>query len=225
MQDSSEDHESTSCAYEDQVVRQPDRDRDSSLSKRCLISEINSTVYVGRFGSSITDDDLRATFETYGDVDAARVVYQPSLNDMPKISRGYGFVRFAREEDAQKAAQALNGKELFGRSVRVEISRRDTPREPTPGRFLGVSKDEPARRRRSRSRSSSRSRSRDRRRRRRRSPSSRSRSRSRRKDRKHRRSRDRRSKDRSRDRSGGRSKDRSRSRGNSSDSSKSPRKK
>ena len=69
-----------------------------------LISEINSTVYVGRFGSTITDEDLRATFEAYGDVDAARVVYQPSLNDAPKISRGYGFVRFAREDDAQKAA-------------------------------------------------------------------------------------------------------------------------
>ena len=73
----------------------------------CLTLEINSTLYVGRFSNTLTDEELKGAFEVYGEVEAARVVYQPSFDDAPKVSRGYGFVKFSKEEDALKAVEGM----------------------------------------------------------------------------------------------------------------------
>jgi RNA recognition motif-containing protein len=150
---------------------------------------------VGRFSNTLTNQSFRAAFEPYGQLDYAEIVYEPNFNDGPRVSRGYGFVKYTREEDAKKALSELAGKDTFGRNCTIAISKRGMPRPPTPGQYLGPKKRSPVRRRYS----SDSSRSHSRRRRRRRDKYSRSRSRSRSGGR-HRRRRDR-SSSRSRSRS------------------------
>jgi RNA recognition motif-containing protein len=71
----------------------------------------------------------------------ARVIYQPSFNDAPKVSRGYGFVKYVNEENTHIAIKELNSKEHFGKNCRIEISKRPCPRDDTPGQYLGVRRD------------------------------------------------------------------------------------
>ena len=57
-----------------------------------------------------------------------------------QITRGYGFVKFKDPENAIEARSALNKKELYGKPWMLQISRRDKPRDETPGRYLGHKK-------------------------------------------------------------------------------------
>jgi len=65
---------------------------------------------------SVDDDILKKEFAKYGKINAAYV----SMNDQGR-SKGFGFVEFADEASAKKSL-ALNGKEIAGRTVKVEIS-------------------------------------------------------------------------------------------------------
>ena len=44
---------------------------------------------------------------------------------------------FVKTEDAEYAVKELNGKDYNGQELRVEISRRNKPHVPTPGRYCG----------------------------------------------------------------------------------------
>jgi len=79
-------------------------------------------IYVGNLSYDTHDDDLDQFFATYGKVDSARVIIDRDSNR----SKGFGFVEMASQEEAQKAIDELNGKELQGRTVRVNEAR---PRE------------------------------------------------------------------------------------------------
>ncbi|KAI5844219.1 hypothetical protein BZA05DRAFT_343036, partial [Tricharina praecox] len=64
-----------------------------------------------------TDDvTLRAKFEEFGAVEEAVVVKDRDTGR----SRGFGFVRFASEEDADKAVNDMNDTEFDGRRIRVD---------------------------------------------------------------------------------------------------------
>ena len=113
-----------------------------------------------------TPEDLRRVFERCGEVGD---VYIPR-DRFTRESRGFAFVRFYDKRDAEDALDAMDGRMLDGRELRVQMARYGRP--TSPHRRYGRSS-----RRRSRSRSRRRSRSRSHRRR---SPSrSRSKSRSR----------------------------------------------
>lgn len=75
-------------------------------------------IFCGGLSFSITDEDLRAAFEPFGQVDEAKVIYH---YDSDK-SRGFGFVSMSRE-GALKAIAALDGKELAGRVLHLEEAR------------------------------------------------------------------------------------------------------
>lgn len=75
-------------------------------------------IYVGNLPYSVRDEELRATFEPYGTVTAAEVIFDKRT----RRSRGYGFVEMADDAEAQRAIAALNGKELHGRELRVDAS-------------------------------------------------------------------------------------------------------
>ena len=68
-------------------------------------------------------------------------------------SRGFGFVTFSNESCALKAIEILNGTEVKGRRLTVEVAKRNRPRKKTPGMYLGKYKSEFSRRSYSRSRS------------------------------------------------------------------------
>lgn len=55
-------------------------------------------------------------------------------------SRGFGFIRMATAEDAERAMTSINGTEIDGRVITVEKAKRSRPRTPTPGRYYGPPK-------------------------------------------------------------------------------------
>jgi len=68
-------------------------------------------------------ESLRRKFEKYGDIGD---VYVPK--DKYGDTRGFAFVRFYDKRDAEDAIDAMDGKELDGRDLRVDIARHDRPR-------------------------------------------------------------------------------------------------
>ena len=80
-------------------------------------------LYVGNLSFDTTDQELEQAFAEYGEVVSATVVRDRDTDR----SRGFGFVEFAQEEDARKAKEAMNGKELGGRTLKVDEAR--APRE------------------------------------------------------------------------------------------------
>ena len=82
-------------------------------------------IYVGNLAYATNDDSLKAEFEKYGAVSSARVC----TDRISGRSKGFGFVEMPNDEEAQKAIDALNGKDLDGRPVRVNKSQPKPPRE------------------------------------------------------------------------------------------------
>ncbi len=86
---------------------------------------MSSKLFVGNLSFKITENDLQDAFAAHGTVVEANLM-------MDRVSgrpRGFGFVTMSTPEEAQKAIDALNGKELDGRALTVNIAR---PREDRP---------------------------------------------------------------------------------------------
>ena len=86
-----------------------------------------SKLYVGNLSFDTTDQELEQAFSEHGDVVSATVVRDRDTNR----SRGFGFVEFAQEADAQTAKEAMNGKELSGRALKVDEA--NPPKERSSG--------------------------------------------------------------------------------------------
>ena len=84
-------------------------------------------LYVGNLSWDTTDDALNQAFSKAGTVESAVVI----KDKMSGRSKGFGFVEMATEEEAQKAAEVYNGKELDGRAIVVNEAR---PMEERPRR-------------------------------------------------------------------------------------------
>lgn len=75
-------------------------------------------MFVWNLSWNISWQDLKDAFGEFGEVSFARVVTD---RDSGK-SRGFGFVEFASVEDAVKAKEAMEGKELDGREIRIDFA-------------------------------------------------------------------------------------------------------
>uniref|UniRef100_A0A8C1HN61 Polyadenylate-binding protein n=1 Tax=Cyprinus carpio carpio TaxID=630221 RepID=A0A8C1HN61_CYPCA len=73
-----------------------------------------TNVYIKNFGEDMDDEKLKEVFSKFGPALSIRV-----MTDDGGKSRGFGFVSFERHEDAQKAVDEMNGKELNGKQVYV----------------------------------------------------------------------------------------------------------
>lgn len=71
-------------------------------------------VYVGNLSDKIKKDDLEGEFTKYGKLNSVWIAFNPP---------GFAFVEFEHRDDAEKACDVLNGTELLGAQLRVEISR------------------------------------------------------------------------------------------------------
>ena len=83
-------------------------------------------IYVGNLSFQTSEQDLEATFSTYGQVERAQLVKDRETGK----SRGFGFVEMTDDSSADKAIEALNGSQLDGRNLTVNEAR---PREPRSG--------------------------------------------------------------------------------------------
>ena len=87
-------------------------------------------VYVGNLAYQVTDGDLREAFENYGEVSSASVIKDKFTHE----SKGFGFVEMPRQAEAEAAIKKLNGTNLKGRSITVNLAR---PRSEGPRRYEG----------------------------------------------------------------------------------------
>jgi RNA recognition motif-containing protein len=84
---------------------------------------MGSKLYVGNLSFDTTDQELEQAFSAHGEVASALVVKDKYTDK----SRGFGFVEFAQEANAQTAKGAMNGADLGGRALKVDEAR--PPRE------------------------------------------------------------------------------------------------
>ena len=76
-------------------------------------------LYVGNLSYSASEAELRDLFGAYGTVESVAVITDRDTGR----SKGFGFVEFANDAEAQAAIAGLNGKEVSGRSLTVSPAR------------------------------------------------------------------------------------------------------
>lgn len=81
-------------------------------------------LYVGNLSFRTSGDELRDLFSQAGTVESASVIEDRETGR----SRGFGFVEMATAEDAAKAIEMFNGKELGGRNLTVNEAKPKTDR-------------------------------------------------------------------------------------------------
>lgn len=89
-------------------------------------------LYVGNLNWQTTEADLQAAFEAFGQVTSVTIIKDKYTGQ----SRGFGFVEMADESEGQAAIDGLNGKELDGRTLRIDRARpRDDSRDRGDSRY------------------------------------------------------------------------------------------
>jgi cold-inducible RNA-binding protein len=83
-------------------------------------------LYVGNLSYETNETQLRELFTPYGEPDSARLITDRDSGR----SKGFGFVEFANDAEAKAAMNALNGRDVNGRSLTVNEAR---PRNESSG--------------------------------------------------------------------------------------------
>ena len=92
------------------------------------------TIHVSNLSYRVTEETLHCIFSPFGSIFSEIVVKEPLS---PHRSRGFGFVSFRKENAADEALFAMNGKEIEGRAIKIEKSKRSTGYAKSPGVYLG----------------------------------------------------------------------------------------
>ena len=79
---------------------------------------MKNKLFVGGLAWATDDNGLRSAFESFGEVEEAKVIQDRDTGR----SRGFGFVTFSSDEAAESAMGEMDGKELDGRTIRVNIA-------------------------------------------------------------------------------------------------------
>ena len=80
---------------------------------------MSSKLFVGNLSFNTTENDLQDAFAAHGTVVEANLM----MDRMSGRPRGFGFVTMGSPEEAQKAIAAMNGAQLDGRALTVNIVR------------------------------------------------------------------------------------------------------
>lgn len=80
---------------------------------------MSTNLFVGNLTFSTTNGELEALFAEYGEVEDARVITDRDTGR----SRGFGFVEMSSSEDAEKAISSLNGRDVAGRQLKVNVAK------------------------------------------------------------------------------------------------------
>jgi len=87
-------------------------------------------IYVGNLVWEATEEDLRQSFETFGQVTSVKIITDTYTGK----SRGFAFVEMPDSQEAKSALSGLDGKDLKGRALKVNEAR---ARENRQGGFGG----------------------------------------------------------------------------------------
>ncbi len=91
---------------------------------------MSKKLFVGRLAYETTSSQLEELFAQVGTVVSATVI----MDKFTGQGKGFGFVEMSSEEEAQKAIDTLNGKDLAGRNIVVSEAR---PQEDRGRRSFG----------------------------------------------------------------------------------------
>ena len=85
-----------------------------------------TNIFVGNLSYQTTEDELQSAFSAFGQVERVSIIRDRESGQ----SRGFGFVEMPNGEEAEKAIQAMNGREFSGRALNVNEAR---PRDERGG--------------------------------------------------------------------------------------------
>jgi len=94
---------------------------------------MSSKLYVGNLAYSVRDDDLQQKFGEFGGVQSAKVMMDRDSGR----SKGFGFVEMSSPAEAEAAIRGMNGQNVEGRDMVVNIARPMEPRTGGGGSFGG----------------------------------------------------------------------------------------
>ncbi|XP_062396270.1 embryonic polyadenylate-binding protein-like isoform X4 [Sardina pilchardus] len=97
------------------------KEREAECGAKAMVF---TNVYIKNFGETYDDKQLESIFSEFGKTLSVRV-----MRDERGISRGFGFVNYENHEDAQKAVDVMNGKELNGRMLYVGRAQKRVERQ------------------------------------------------------------------------------------------------
>ncbi|MBP7735936.1 MAG: RNA-binding protein [Spirochaetes bacterium] len=80
---------------------------------------MSKQIYAGNLSYQMSDDTLRDLFQQHGEVMSVKIIRYPDSGK----SKGFGFIEMANDTEADDAIQKLNGSEIQGRSIRVNVAR------------------------------------------------------------------------------------------------------
>jgi len=80
---------------------------------------MSTNLFVGNLNFATTNQDLESLFAEYGEVADAQVITDRDTGR----SRGFGFVEMASSEAAEKAISSLDGKDVSGRQLKVNVAK------------------------------------------------------------------------------------------------------
>ena len=86
---------------------------------------MSNKLFVGNLSFNTTENDLQDAFAAHGTVIEANLM----VDRMTGRPRGFGFITMSTPEEAQKAIEAMNGRDVDGRALTVNVAR---PREERP---------------------------------------------------------------------------------------------
>jgi RNA recognition motif-containing protein len=91
-------------------------------------AEPNPKLFIGGLAWAATDEDLVAAFSPFGEIDTEKtsVVRYPDTGR----SKGFAFVVYSTTEEATAAKDAMDGKEIAGRTIKVDFARVSADRAP-----------------------------------------------------------------------------------------------
>ena len=87
---------------------------------------MSNKLFVGNLSFNTTENDLNDAFAAHGTVTETNLMMDRTTGR----PRGFGFVTMGSAEEAQKAIEALNGKDMDGRALTVNVAK---PREERSG--------------------------------------------------------------------------------------------
>ncbi|CAJ0920603.1 unnamed protein product [Ranitomeya imitator] len=97
------------------------KEREAELGAR---AKEFTNVYIKNFGEDMDDERLKEMFGKYGPALSVKV-----MTDESGKSKGFGFVSFERHEDAQKAVDDMNGKDMNGKAIYVGRAQKKVERQ------------------------------------------------------------------------------------------------
>jgi RNA recognition motif-containing protein len=90
---------------------------------------MNNRLYVGNLSYSTGEAQLRQAFEPFGTLLSVAVI----TDRMTGQHRGFGFVEYESAADAQRAVESLNGQQVDGRTLNVNVARERSASGPRGG--------------------------------------------------------------------------------------------